>query len=196
LVVEEGERMATTDDPDVKKPDALGRAASGGDDAVKARAKAARLAALAKVAELNRKHFVISNIGGKCLVGEFFPSSIDPNCWVLSFQAPTAFATRYGNPKVSFINEDDGSTSYRELGRYWLKHRDRRGFEGIELMPNGPPILPSNRLNLWRGWGVTPRQGEYPLIKSHLRDVLANGDLEAERYNWKWTAWAVQGVCG
>jgi len=68
---------------------------------------------------------------------------------VLSFQAPAAFATRYGNQKVGVVKEEDGSSSYRELGRYWLKHPDRRSYEGIELVPNGLQVLPGNRLNLW-----------------------------------------------
>jgi len=74
---------------DAENQDALARAASvddspaGDDDAEKkknkARAETARVIGKAKVAELNRKHFVISNIGGHCLVGEFIPSSIDEN---------------------------------------------------------------------------------------------------------------------
>jgi hypothetical protein len=137
-VGEEGEAMA--DDPDGRKPDALDRAASGtaaGDDDEKKKARAARIAALASVAELNKKHFVVSNIGGKCMVGEFVPSPIDENCSLLSLQAPSPFAVRYGNQKVGVVEEEeDGSISYsyRELGRYWLKHRDRRGYEGIELV--------------------------------------------------------------
>jgi len=41
--------------------------------------------------------------------------------------------------------------------------------------------LPGNRLNLWRGLGVTPRKGEYPLIESHLHHILANDDPLAAR---------------
>jgi hypothetical protein len=173
-------------------------AAGGEDDLGRTRARAARAAAQAKIDELNRKHFVINNIGGKCLVGEFVPSSIDPKCMVLSLQAASAFAMRYGNQKVAVIKkgvieeEDDDSRSYHELGRYWLKHRNRRSYEGMDLVPNGPTVLPGNRLNLWRGLGVTPKQGEYPLIKAHLNTILANGDPLAARYIWSWTAWGVQ----
>ncbi len=155
----------------------------------KARANA-RATARVQIAALNKKHFVINNIGGKCLIGEFVPSSIDPKCTILSLQAPTAFATRYGNQKVGIVGED-GKNTHQELGRHWLKHGDRRSYEGMDLVPNGPPILPGNRLNLWRGFGVEPKQGDYPLIKAHLREVLANGSRPALEYIWRWTAWAV-----
>ena len=106
-------------------------------------AKTARSAAQAKIAELNRKHFVINNIGGKCLIGEFVPSSIDPKCMVLSLQTPSAFAMRYANQSLGLIDEKDGKEVrvYRELGRYWLRHRDRRSYEGMDLSPNGPPVF-------------------------------------------------------
>lgn len=187
-----------TNDPeknDIEDQDALARAPEAppkDEEKTRAKARVARLVGQAKIAELNRKHFVVNNIGGKCLIGEFIPSSIDPNCRILSLQAPAPFATRYGNQKVGIFNGDDDSTTYQELGRYWLKHRDRLSYEGIELVPDGPLVLPGNRLNLWRGWGVEPKQGEYPLIKSHLAKILANGDPLAERYNWNWAAWAVQ----
>ena len=145
----------------------------------------------AQIAALNEKHFVINNLGGKCLVGEFVPSSIDAKRTVLSWQSPNAFMTRYGNQKVG-IAEEDATTTYKELGRYWLKHRDRRSYEGIELVPNGPAVLPGNRLNLWRGFGVTPKQGDYPRLKYHLNTILADGNPQATQYIWRWIAWAVQ----
>src|SRR5262249_19841281 len=79
-----------------------------------------------------------------------------------------------------------------KLGTYWLDHKQRREYESVALEPGGPPVLPDNVLNLWRGFGVEPRQGDWHLMQAHIRDVLADGDLEAERYILNWTAWAVQ----
>src|SRR5262249_12842495 len=47
-------------------------------------------------------------------------------------------------------------------------------------------------LNSWRGFGVEPRQGDWSLMQAHIRDVLADGDQEAEGYILNWAAWAVQ----
>jgi uncharacterized protein DUF5906 len=146
---------------------------------------------LAQVEALNEKHFVVNNVGGKCLIGEFVPSSIDPKRTVLSWQSPHAFMTRYGNQKVGVVQEDT-TTAYKDLGWYWLKHRDRRSYEGIELVPNGPAILPGNRLNLWRGFGVTPKKGNWSLIRKHIKEVLADGDPKADDYIIRWVAWGFQ----
>jgi hypothetical protein len=59
-------------------------------------------------------------------------------------------------------------------------------------VPNGPAILPGNRLNLWRGFGVTPKKGNWSLIRKHIKEVLANGDLKADDYIIRWVAWGIQ----
>jgi hypothetical protein len=65
-------------------------------------------------------------------------------------------------------------------------------YEGIDLVPGGPEVLSNNRLNLWRGWGVEPKQGTWPLMAAHIRDVLADGDEQAALYIFRWIAWALQ----
>jgi hypothetical protein len=151
-------------------------------------ASAARQNAALQIEQLNYKHFMITT--GKCVVGEFVVSPIDPNAKVLSFQRPADFATRYANCFIVEIK--NGKTTHRELGRYWLRHPRRRSYEGIGLDPKGPKVLPGNRLNLWRGFGVKPKRGEYPMLRAHIKDVLANGDELAKTYIWNWGAWAVQ----
>ena len=126
------------------------------------------------------------------MIGEFKPSPIDPGCSILSYQAQHNFTLRYKNRKVGVIDEKDSSLKERELGTYWLGHPRRRGYEGIDLVAGGPETLPGNYLNLWRGFGVEAKQGKYPLIRSHMRDVLANHDPLADLYIWNWNAWLVQ----
>src|SRR5262249_37763439 len=132
--------------------------------------------------EINRKHFVVANVGGKCLVGEWIPSPIDREGHVLSFQGPDAFKLRYGNQYVCG----------KQLGAYWLRHPRRRTYQGIELVPNGPELSPNGCLNLWRGFGVEDRQGEWPLLLQHICTVLANGNRDHAEYVLRWMAWCVQ----
>ena len=49
-----------------------------------------------------------------------------------------------------------------------------------------------NHVNLWRGWGVEPKQGDWSLMQRHINEVLANGDATSASYILKWSAWAVQ----
>ncbi len=48
------------------------------------------------------------------------------------------------------------------------------------------------RLNLWRGFGVEPKPGEWPLLRRHILDVLCSGNKEHARYMARWIAWGVQ----
>ncbi len=77
------------------------------------------------------------------------------------------------------------------LGHWWLKHRDRRQYEGITFQP-GQGQEVDGRLNLWRGWGIEPRPGDWSLLRRHIEEVLAGGNKEAADYIIRWIAWAFQ----
>jgi hypothetical protein len=78
------------------------------------------------------------------------------------------------------------------LGTYWIGHRKRRGYEGVDLVPNAPQELPDGKLNLWRGFDVEPRKGDWPLLAQHVVTILANGDPKAAEYILRWIAWCLQ----
>src|SRR5262249_34486332 len=50
----------------------------------------------------------------------------------------------------------------------------------------------NRRLNLWRGWGIEPKLGEWPLLREHIFEVLAARDDDMDDYIFRWLAWAVQ----
>jgi energy-coupling factor transporter ATP-binding protein EcfA2 len=47
-------------------------------------------------------------------------------------------------------------------------------------------------LNLWQGWGVVARPGDWSLIRQHIRVVIAGGNEEFAEYIERWIAWAIQ----
>jgi Mesyanzhinovviridae DNA primase len=75
---------------------------------------------------------------------------------------------------------------------YWLAHPDRRQYEGLDIVPNGPAVLPNGYLNLWRGWGVDPKPGSWKLLRRHVEEVLANGSQVFADYMLRLTAWKFQ----
>lgn len=77
------------------------------------------------------------------------------------------------------------------IGNYWLNHPERRQYDGVTFIPNGDRVV-DNRLNLWRGWGVTPKRGSWALMQAHILEVLARGEQDNADYILKWAAWAVQ----
>jgi Family of unknown function (DUF5906) len=143
-----------------------------------------------EIAELNERHFLIRNIGGKCLVGEMVPSPLG-SAKMLSLQNSEAFKMWYVNRTI-VVRDRDGNEKRRPLGVAWLEHPGRRQFEGVDLVPSAPEELPKGILNLWREPGVKAKQGKWELMHHHISRVLADGDPKAAEYILCWAAWALQ----
>jgi Family of unknown function (DUF5906) len=144
-----------------------------------------------EIIEMNYKHAVISNLGGKCVVMEWVPSAISKGDKELGYQSFASFRERYGNKYIDVPSGPRSSTS-RPLAKYWLEHPQRRQYEGLDLIPNGPAVSQDNYLNLWRGWGVPPQKGRWRLMQRHIAEVLANGDARFEDYIGRSAAWKFQ----
>lgn len=136
----------------------------------------------AAIQELNLKHFMVRDLGGKCMIGEWKQSPIDPNCQILGFQTPADFRTFYANSTIGD----------KPAGAIWTSHPQRLSYEGVELKPNAPAISETGYLNLWRGFGVEPRLGKWPRMMEHICHVLASGDRTSANYILRWLAWGVQ----
>lgn len=149
--------------------------------------------------ELNEQFAVIGNIGGKCLVLEWLNSPADKDIKITSFQDFNHFKNRYSSRYIMVTKRKenkDGEVEIieenKELGAYWLKWSGRTNFESLDLDPAGPAVLPGNVMNLWRGFGVDPKPGGWPLMQRHIFEILASGDAEQASYILKWAAWSVQ----
>jgi hypothetical protein len=143
------------------------------------------------VREMNDRHAVISNLGGKCVIMEWVPSAISEGQKELSYQSFQAFRERYANQYI-IVPNGRGRWENEPLAPIWLAHPHRRQYEGLDLVPNGPAILPNGYLNLWKGWGVAPRKGSWRLMQRHIAEVLANGNQVFEDYIKRSTAWKFQ----
>lgn len=144
---------------------------------------------------LNDQFAVIGDIGGKCRVLGWTPSKVDPHIKVPSFQDFKSFAERHGSRYIAIKTEKpngDIIEENKQVGAYWLKWTGRRSYEGIDLIPNGPPVLDGNLLNLWSGFAVAPAQGGWQRMQEHITDILADGDLASAEYILRFAAWCVQ----
>lgn len=145
--------------------------------------------------DLNEKFAVIGNLGGKCLVLDWIPSAVDDHIKVPSFQTFKSFSERYGARYIEVpIEKKNGDVELepKQLGAYWLKWTGRKEYTNIGLEPGADTILPGNILNLWRGLAVAPQPGSWNLMREHIADVLADGDLESAAYILKFAAWCLQ----
>ena len=141
---------------------------------------------------MNVRHAVIGNIGGKCRVLEWVPSELDEGAHLLSLQSKNDLIARYAHVQVGWTNRGQPLT----LGQKWFDHPQRANFRGVTFRPGMPAVI-NNRdtgswLNVWRGWGILPQKGKWPLLRKHVEEVLSGGDARMADYNIRWAAWGFQ----
>jgi hypothetical protein len=146
------------------------------------------------IAEMNEQHAIIDNVGGKSVIACWELSPLDPARQMVVFQNKESFLLRYSN-RYAMIDIPDGRGGGRQmsvaLGKWWLDHRQRRQYRGVTFLPAGPKEV-NQCLNLWQGWGVEPKPGDWSLIREHIEVVLAGGNKEYADYIIRWIAWAIQ----
>ena len=98
------------------------------------------------------------------------------------------FHKMFANVRVA---EDNRSI---EVSRLWWRWPDRRQYfgRGIVFDPGGPLEVPDDALNLWRGFGIEPKQGDWSLLHGHIFQVVCSGNQEHFDYLIRWMAYAVQ----
>lgn len=136
--------------------------------------------------ELNEKYATIGDLGGKCLVMSWVPSKADPEVRVPSFQTFKAFHDRYAH---RYVQVED---KMRQIGAYWTCWAHRKSYDGLDLVPGAPAILPGNILNLWTGFAIQEAPGDWSLMRQHIAHVLAAGDRPSAEYIMRFAAWTVQ----
>jgi hypothetical protein len=145
-----------------------------------------------RLAELNRDYMVVQD-GGKTRVLRFDPQVQTKDGRVVHRRLTPTFLS-FGDFHNYFKNEhvllaEDKSVP---LGQWWTSHPQRRTYLGITFRPDVLAEEVDGRLNLWRGWGVEPKAGDWSLMRRHILEVLASGNDDWDAYIVNWMAWAVQ----
>lgn len=76
-------------------------------------------------------------------------------------------------------------------GDAWKRSPDRHEYDHIGYWP-GDYHRPAKSYNLWQGWGIEPREGDWSVINDHILNVLACGDKAKSDYILDWCAHMVQ----
>jgi hypothetical protein len=139
--------------------------------------------------------YAVARYGSEPLVIELQNDAIDLSRNLLS---PKSFNDMFANMRarmeVKSEDEDKAPTvKYVEVSKAWLKWKGRREYldPGIVFEPGSPPEAPG-KLNLWRGFSVEPKQGDWSLLREHILKVVCSGDVKLFDYTIKWMAAGVQ----
>ena len=87
-----------------------------------------------------------------------------------------------GGPKIG----------YQSAYSFWTGHAQRHVYRSIVF--TGRNDLPPDAYNLFRGLGVTPREGRCGLILSHIEEVICSGDRVAFEAMINLMAWQIQNI--
>jgi hypothetical protein len=125
------------------------------------------------VADVN-KEFAFVVIGGKSAIIRWLEDG--------SFELWTvgALLQYLGNRSVF---RADGP---EQLGSYWMTHRQRRQYAGLEFDPSGQGR--AGYFNLWKGYTVEPKAGNCDLFLTHMREIICNNDPVLYGWTMAWFA--------
>jgi hypothetical protein len=144
---------------------------------------------------MNSRHAVITDAGGgKAIITTLVRDDINPQHSRYSFQGLGDLRLVYKNKTVKIPTRDkDGNETfeYELADKWWLHHPDRQEFDGVTFQPGKLGVI-HRKLNLWRGWGIQPKQGDWDLIRWHIEHVFAPDCKEASEYVFNWLAYGFQ----
>lgn len=136
------------------------------------------------VEELNKKHAVVHTDQFYILTEKFDPTTKGIN---FSLESKQSFLNTYENQIVQLPEAKRPTTK----GLIWIKHQNRRQYEGIIFHPN-PKEIGKNYYNIFRGFAIKEHPGTCELFKAHVKNVICNCNRQYFEYVWKWCARMIQ----
>ena len=151
-------------------------------------ARARQYAIDPQLLEMNERHAVIRNFGGKCVIIEEVMDHAVGRTRVTKTSF-TDIRNAYMHLQVEIGENDKGEKQYSPLGAWWLKHPQRRQYDTLCFAPCKE--IPG-AYNLWRGFGVQAIPGDVEPFLEHLRVNLCDNNEVYFEYLVNWMARAVQ----
>jgi hypothetical protein len=94
---------------------------------------------------------------------------------------------------TTWVHHLDPDTKIEESpGKIFIKSPEMPRYDGTTIDPNAP-LNANGKLNLWRGFGVTPSPDDAPVKAFHDHVMrVCDGDEASATYIMNWIAWGIQ----
>lgn len=134
---------------------------------------------------MNEQYCAVMGGNGFEIYKEDTDGTYDPPRPVWTSMSRASFLHWHENTRVKVMG------SRRELteAEFWLQSPRRRQYPGIVLDPEGRE---PKKLNLWKGWAVTPKAGRWSYLQELTESVLCAGNSDHAAYVFKWMAFMLQ----
>ncbi len=138
------------------------------------------------ISDLN-KYYAAVIIGGKLrIMEEYTDQSMKEDS--IRFLSTADFITFYSNKKVMIGSGD--KQSLKPIGGIWVQDKNRRTYHDIVFDPTR--TANSYSYNLFKGFAVEPKQGNWSLMDNHILEVICNSEANLYKYVMQWLARIVQ----
>lgn len=111
-----------------------------------------------------------------------------------------------GNEDLRFLRPDDFHRLYAHISfncngkrltasQAWERWSRRTQHAGVGMFPGSnayPPKVPQGYLNLWKGFAVEPKEGDWSKFRNHLYTKVCQGDNAIYEWLIAWLAHTVQ----
>lgn len=77
----------------------------------------------------------------------------------------------------------------------WMQWPGRSTHDGIGFYPGSskqPPDVPPKHFNMWRGFAIAPKEGDWSLLHDHMLNVYCGGSKKLMRWFLDWVAQLLQ----
>jgi hypothetical protein len=159
-----------------------------------------RVGTLIHIAKLNGWTFQVQGPGATGDFAEIIEKMNKDNAVIVT-GGKVKIASRDGEGNVHVFSREDfaalmfnrpvtimGSRKRVTEADIWMAAEERRTcVNGLGFFPD-KPLFFNNYVNLWRGWGVDPVEGDWSLFKAHIAEVICNGDEKLNEYVLDWMA--------
>ena len=107
----------------------------------------------------------------------------------ITFSSERDFRSRYANKFVEIPKEDFDKPVNVNIAKFWLEDIHRREYQGLGFFPGKKY---PNYFNLFQGFAVTARSGNWPLMRTHIFDIICNRNKKIFQWVLAWMARIVQ----
>ena len=137
---------------------------------------------------LNKRHAVITVNGRTQILNEDIDRSF--NRPTISFSSVQDLHIKYGNRLIPNPNAGiQGQNKMINIVSDWIRSLDRRQYDDIIFAP-GQEI--NGCYNLWRGFAVEPKKGDWSLFRQHIFEIISGGKQHINDWILTWMARIVQ----
>jgi hypothetical protein len=132
----------------------------------------------------NRNYMLVGD-GGPSVIKESYDPAV--NSYSYTSYKPQAFPMLFRKYPICIDVDEKGKPIRANPATVWLDHPKGRWYEhGFVFNPRGSARR--GYYNLWKGWGVEARQGDWSLLRTHIKEVICSNDEATFAYLLGWMA--------